>query len=97
MLAAGETILDVEITPNRGDWASMLGMAREVKALFGGPLRLPPSEPPESAREASADVKIAIDDRAGCHHYVGRVVRGVRVGSSPEWVAKKLEAAFQRS
>jgi phenylalanyl-tRNA synthetase beta chain len=97
VLAAGETILDVEITPNRGDWVSMLGMAREVKALFGGTLRLPPCDPPEGTRAASEDVKIAIDDSAGCHHYVGRVVRGVRVGPSPAWLAARLEAAGMRA
>ena len=54
VLRAGETILDVEITPNRGDWVSMLGMAREVRALFGGALRLPPCEPVEGARPGCA-------------------------------------------
>ena len=97
VLKAGETILDVEITPNRGDWVSMLGMAREVRALFGGPLRLPPCEPPEGSRAAVDDVRIAIDDAAGCHRYVGRVVRGVRVGPSPAWLAARLEAAGMRS
>jgi phenylalanyl-tRNA synthetase beta chain len=97
VLQAGETILDVEITPNRGDWVSMLGMAREVRALFGGALRMPPSEPTEGTRAASEDIRIAIDDPDGCHAYVGRVVRGVSVGSSPAWLAARLEAAGMRA
>jgi phenylalanyl-tRNA synthetase beta chain len=97
VLSAGETIFEVEITPNRGDWASLQGVAREVKALFGGTLTPPPCDPPEGEREAAADVKIAIDDRAGCHHYVGRVVRGLTVGPSPDWLAKKLESAGMRA
>ena len=63
VMRAGETILDVEITPNRGDWVSMLGMAREVRALFGGTLRMPPCEPVEGARAARRRTsRIAIED-----------------------------------
>ncbi len=97
VLPSGETVLDVEITPNRGDWVSMLGMAREVQTHFGGELTLPPCDVSEGDREASEDVAIAIEDAAGCHRYVGRVVRGVRVGPSPEWLQQRLEAAGLRS
>ncbi len=97
VLAVGETILDVEITPNRGDWVSMLGMAREVRALFGGPLRMPPSEPAESERDAAKDMRIAIEDAEGCPAYVARVVHGVRVGPSPAWLVARLEAAGMRA
>ena len=92
-MRAGETILDVEITPNRGDWVSMLGMAREIAALFGGELRLPACEPIEGARPAAQDVAIAIEAADGCARYVGRVVRGVRVGPSPDWLRARLESA----
>ncbi len=97
VLQAGETVLDVEITPNRGDWVSMLGMAREVRAQFGGALRIPPSEPSEGSRPAADDIRIQVEDPDGCHLYVGRVVRGVRVGPSPAWLAARLEAAGMRA
>ena len=97
VLQAGETILDVEITPNRGDWVSMLGMAREVRALFGGALRLPPNEPIECARAAADDVRVSIEAPDGCARYVARVVRGVRVGPSPDWLRRRLESAGMRS
>jgi phenylalanyl-tRNA synthetase beta chain len=97
VLAAGETVLDVEITPNRGDWVSLLGMAREVRASFGGTLRMPECAPPETGAPAAGAVEIAIDDRTGCARYVGRVVRGVRVGPSPDWLARRIEAAGFRS
>ncbi len=97
VLRAGETILDVEITPNRGDWVSMLGMAREVRALFGGALRLPDTEPSEGARDASQDVRVAIEAPDACARYVARVVRGVRVGPSPDWLRARLEAAGMRA
>lgn len=96
VLTVGDTILDLSITPNRGDWASMLGVAREVRAHFGGALRLPACEPPEGERPASRDIRVTIEDGAGCFQYVARIVRGVRVGPSPDWLAHKLEAAGLR-
>jgi len=93
VLPVGETVLDVEITPNRGDWVSLMGMAREVRASFGGTLRLPETEPRETGAPAAEAVKIAIEDRTGCARYVGRVVRGVRVGASPAWLTARIEAA----
>ncbi len=96
VLQSGETVFDVAITPNRGDWVSMLGMAREVRAQFRGEIRVPPFEVPEGERPASEDIRVEIDDRAGCHRYVARVVRGVRIGPSPEWLQARLEAAGLR-
>jgi phenylalanyl-tRNA synthetase beta chain len=90
-------VLDVEITPNRGDWVSLLGMAREVRASFGGELRLPPCEPRESGAALAPALSIEISDKSGCARYVGRVVYGVRVGASPEWLVARLEAAGLRS
>ena len=97
VIEAGETVLDIEITPNRGDCVSMLGIAREVRAHFGGALRLPPCAPREGARPAAADVRIEIEDGERCHRYAGRVVRGARDGPSPDWLRRKLEAADVRS
>ena len=95
-LPGGEVVLDVKITPNRGDWVSLLGMAREVRAHYGGSLRLPPSEPTETGEEASRHARVAIEDAAGCPRYVARVVRGVQVGPSPAWLQSRLEAAGVR-
>ncbi len=92
----GETVLDMEITPNRGDWVSMLGMAREVRAHYGGALRMPDEEPPEDGPPAADAISVAIDDGAGCHRYVARIVRDVRVGPSPAWLVDRLEAAGLR-
>jgi phenylalanyl-tRNA synthetase beta chain len=97
VLPAGETVLDVEITPNRGDWVSLLGMAREVRASFGGTLRPPETAPPETGPPAAGAVEIRIEDRGGCARYAGRVVRNVRVAPSPDWLARRIEAAGFRS
>ncbi|MBW2280126.1 MAG: phenylalanine--tRNA ligase subunit beta, partial [Deltaproteobacteria bacterium] len=96
VLDGGEVVLDVEITPNRGDWISLLGMARETRAQFGGELRLPETEPSESTRAAADDITISIQDADGCFAYVGRVVRGIRMGPSPDWMQARLEAAGLR-
>jgi phenylalanyl-tRNA synthetase beta chain len=97
VIRAGETVLDVEITPNRGDWVSLLGMAREVRASFGGTLRLPECAPPESGAPAAEAVRVGVEDRTGCARYAGRVLRGIRVGPSPGWLVERIEAAGFRS
>lgn len=97
VIAVGDVLFDCEITPNRGDWVSLLGVAREVRALFGGALRLPPCAPREAGRPAAESIRISIEDRRGCRRYVGRVVRGVRVGPSPDWLRARLEVCGVRS
>jgi phenylalanyl-tRNA synthetase beta chain len=96
VLPAGR-ILEVGITPNRGDTASLLGVAREVRAHFGGTLRLPPCDPPEAGRPAREDLRLSLEARDACHHYAARVVRGVRVGPSPDWLVRRLEASGMRA
>lgn len=96
-IAGGARILEVGITPNRGDTASVLGVAREVRALFGGEIRVPECTPPETGAAAGEAAGVSIDAVDGCHHYVARIVRGLRVGPSPKWLAERLEAAGVRS
>ncbi len=97
VLGAAGGVLELGITPNRGDAASLLGVAREVHALFGGEIRLPATEVRERGERADASVRIRIEAPDACHRYVGRVVRGVRVGESPEWVRRRLEASGLRA
>ncbi|MDJ0852633.1 MAG: phenylalanine--tRNA ligase subunit beta, partial [Myxococcota bacterium] len=97
VLASGERVLEVGITPNRGDTASVLGLAREVHAHFGGGVCLPETEPVEDGPPASDAVRVSIESGAACHHYVARVVRGVAVGPSPAWLVRRLEASGIRS
>ena len=97
VMRTGARVLEVGITPNRGDTASLLGLAREVRALFGGDLRAPETLPSEAGPAAADLVRVAIDAREDCHHYVARVVRGVRVGPSPPWLQERLEASGVRA
>ncbi len=92
-----DALLELGITPNRGDTASLLGLAREIRALFGGSLRLPEMQPEERGAPALDAARVEIDARDGCWHYAARIVRGVRVGASPERVRQRLEAAGLRA
>lgn len=96
VLAVGDTVFEIAIPANRGDCASLLGVAREVRALVGGEIRLPAAAP-RAAADGRAPVQVSIDEPAACHRYVGRLVEGVHVGASPDWLRARLEAAGQRS
>ena len=96
VLSVGDRVVDVALTPNRGDCASMLGIAREVRAHFGGALTIPPTEAPETPASPAPAFRVEISDPTGCPRYVARMVRGVRVGPSPAWLQQRLEAAGMR-
>jgi phenylalanyl-tRNA synthetase beta chain len=88
-----DTILDVEITPNRSDLLSHYGLAREVAALTGKPLR--PLQIDEPSTNAGAAVQISAPNE--CPFYSARRVEKVKVGRSPDWLRAKLEAVGLRS
>lgn len=93
-----DTRLLVDVTPNRPDLLSQRGIARELAALHGLSVRLPvvPGAPaPLAPRRATTrgtvgGVDVAIEDAAGCPRYIAAVIRGVRVGPSPEWLRARL-------
>ena len=87
-----ETILEIEVTPNRPDLLSHLGVAREIAALTGHALR--PPVPPELTTIGDAQLTVTIDEdaRAGCPFYTGTRVDGVKVGPSPAWLRERLES-----
>ena len=85
-----DTMFEVEITPNRPDLLSHLGMARELAALTHLPLRRDPRCTSDTPQRPSAEVSIA--DLAGCPFYTARRIRGVSVGPSPDWLQRKLQS-----
>ncbi|HEX6052519.1 MAG TPA: phenylalanine--tRNA ligase subunit beta, partial [Gemmatimonadaceae bacterium] len=102
--------LVVDVGANRPDLLSHLGIAREVAAALTKPLELERAALGHAGSPASAvaietvptegstgGVTVRIDDVDGCHRYLGVVVRGVRVGPSPEWLVRRLEGAGVRS
>ncbi len=95
--ASEEEILELDLTPNRGDALSVIGVAREIAALLDVPLRYPESRPEEDGPEISTLVSVSIDDFNACPRYVARLVRGVKIEPSPEWMQKRLEAGGIRA
>ncbi|MGA2748840.1 MAG: phenylalanine--tRNA ligase subunit beta [Verrucomicrobiota bacterium] len=96
----GDMIYDLEITPNRPDWNSVIGIAREISALTGQPLRLPQVDIPSSlldSEPAEKLVAVRIDEPDLCPRYTARVLRGVKIGPSPGWLSSILEKAGLRS
>lgn len=92
-----DQILDLELTPNRGDCLSMRGVAREVAALTGRKLKQP-VKAVEMPVEARGKVTVKLTASDACPHYVGRVIRGVDVSAStPMWMKEKLRRAGIRS
>jgi len=92
----GDIVLDLDITPNRPDCLSMLGIAREVAALTGQTVREPPLAYPEEGRPAKERAKIEIADRDLCPRYCATLIDGVRIGPSPPWLQERLLAAGLR-
>ncbi|MFZ0391136.1 MAG: phenylalanine--tRNA ligase subunit beta [Calditrichia bacterium] len=90
-------ILDVAVTPNRPDCLSHIGVAREIAAMLRQPLRKPIPELKESKETAASQVKIRIESPESCPRYSARIIRGIRVGNSPAWLVRRLEAVGMRS
>ena len=92
----GDAVLDVEVPSNRPDCLSHVGVAREVSVIEKGQLRLPPSEPPKAEGRAADLTSVEIKDPDLCPRYAARLVRGVKIGPSPDWLVKRLETIGQR-
>ncbi|MDQ6765358.1 MAG: phenylalanine--tRNA ligase subunit beta [Verrucomicrobiota bacterium] len=91
-----DVVLDVEITPNRSDLLSYLGLAREVAAIVGRPIRLPVTDVAGEAPALQRD-GIVITALRECPFYSARRIENVKVGPSPDWLRAKLESAGLRS
>lgn len=95
-LADNGTVLDAEVTPNRPDWLSVLGVAWEVAALSGGSVRSPQIDYEEDSSHIEERVSIAIEDADLCHRYSASLISGVKIGPSPRWMQERLLAAGMR-
>ena len=92
----GDVVLDVDVKPNRGDALSIVGLAREVSAFTGSPLRFPSTDVEESGRPTAERLRVDVMDPVLCPRFVGRWIEGVNVGPSPDHVQMRLLAAGQR-
>ncbi len=96
ILSLEDVVLDVDITPNRPDCMSMVGMAREVAALTGGQLRMPDFSVRETGGPIEDLITIRTEDLEGCPRYTARAVTGVKIAPSPPWMQRRLVAAGLR-
>ena len=93
----GEVVLDVDVKPNRGDALSMVGLAREIAAFTGAELRIPePSWSEEADDPVASHVSVTIEDAELCPRFTALFFDGVRNGSSPDWMQRRLIAAGMR-
>jgi len=95
--AQGDFIFEIEITSNRPDWLSVLGVAREVAAITKAKLKIADIQEPKIATQDILPARISILDQQGCSFYSLRVIRDVKVGPSPSWLKKRLELLGCRS
>jgi len=103
--SGGDVVYDLETTPNRPDWNSVIGIAREISALTGNPVKLPdcsgavsaPSAVTDRRHSASDLVTVRLDAPDLCPRYTARVIKGVKVGPSPDWLRSALEKVGLRS
>ncbi len=93
LLGLDDAVLELELTPNRADCLSMVGVAREVSAVLGTSLKLPRIKVRETGEVIDGQVTISINNPELCGRYVGRLLRRVKVGPSPVWMQQRLQAA----
>lgn len=90
-------VLEIEITSNRPDWLSVLGIAREVSAIYGLALKeVKPKEPKIKPKDLWP-IKISVANKQDCSFYSARIISDIQVGLSPEWLRKRLESLGCRS
>jgi phenylalanyl-tRNA synthetase beta chain len=92
-----DAVIDVEVTSNRGDCLGYIGVARELAAATGKELKLPKVELEESSKPASEFASVEIREPQLCQRYTARIIDGVKVGPTPDWMRNRLEAIGMRS
>ena len=95
--SGSDVVYDLEITPNRPDLNSVIGIAREIAAVTGNPLRLPKFQIQSSPLNIEELIAVRIDDPELCPRYTARVIQGIKVGPSPDWLRSTLEKVGIRS
>ncbi|XXF81217.1 phenylalanine--tRNA ligase subunit beta [Myxococcaceae bacterium GXIMD 01537] len=96
-LGLDDAVLEVNVTPNRPDALSHLGVAREVGVVTGAAFKAPSPQPAEAGAPTAERVKVRIEEPARCPRYAARVVENVTVGPSPRWMQERLKACGVRA
>ncbi|MGI6104949.1 MAG: phenylalanine--tRNA ligase subunit beta [Raoultibacter sp.] len=93
----GDTVLDLEITPNRPDCLSVIGLARELGAMYGRDFVKPSYDLQEISDSTDSYVNVEIADTTRSNRYTARIIKNVKVGPSPDWLVERVSAAGARS
>lgn len=93
LLGIDDEVLELDLTPNRSDCLSMLGVAYEVGALTGREVKLPDNTVHDAALETKGLVSVAVEAPEQCPHYAARYIKDVKIGASPAWLQNRLMAA----
>ena len=96
-LGAEDTLLEINVTPNRGDCLSHIGIAREISAIFSRPLKLPDVSAAPVGKAIQEETSVSILAPDYCPRYSARLVRGVTIGPSPSWLRQRLLSVGIRS
>ena len=91
-LGLDDVVFELEITPNRPDCLSMIGVAREIRAETGNALKLPQVDFNEAETDIREMTSVTIEAPDLCLRYAARLIQGVKVGQSPEWLQQRLES-----
>ena len=91
-LGLDDVVFELEITPNRPDCLSMIGVAREIRAETGNDLKFPQVNIEEGGADIRKITSVTIDASDLCPRYAARVIRGVKIGESPAWLKQRLES-----
>lgn len=95
----GDVVIDLEVTSNRGDCLGHIGVAREVSVLYGLPLTIPDpkiTDPKFTPGSASVDSLLTVENQFldACPRYTARVIQGVKIGPSPDWLVESLQSVY---
>lgn len=91
-----DVVYEINVTPNRPDALSHLGVARELARVFQIPLCMPALPTLESSTDAGAELKLEVEAKAGCSRYIARTIHEVQVGPSPLWLQRLLQSLGMR-
>lgn len=89
----GDASIDLEVTSNRPDCLGHIGVAREISAIYDTPLTIPEAKVTTVADKTADVTSVEIQCPDRCHQYFARIIRGVKVGPTPDWMLKRLEAS----
>ena len=87
-----DSAIDLEVTSNRADCLGHIGVAREIAVLYGTELKVPDPQPKTNGQSIADDCKVSIEATDACQKYTARLIRGLKIGPSPQWLQDRLKS-----